>query len=86
MINISATYALTNCLEGQLISIDRLPMYTSRANPKFRIHKVYEEQSPQGLKAHFSPLLTQKMAIKAHFSFAVDCERLKKKLKLDRSI
>ena len=42
MINISATYALSNCLEGQLINIDKLPLYNSTKNPKFRIHKMYE--------------------------------------------
>ena len=38
------------------------------------------------MKAYFCPLLTQKMAIKAHISFAVDFNRLSKKLKLDKSI
>ena len=86
MINISGTYALTNGLEGQLISINRLKMYTSRSNSKFRIHKAFEDQSPVSLEKYYSPLLTQKMSINANFAFAVDSERLKKKLRLDRCI
>ena len=42
--------------------------------------------SPAGLKTYFSPILTQKMNLNAQIAFAVDTERLQKRLGLDRCI
>ena len=86
MVNISGTYALTNGLEGQLIGIDKMQMYNSTRNLKFKIHKEYQSMSPAGLKTYFSPILTQKMNLNAQIAFAVDTERLQKRLGLDRCI